>query len=186
VVFHTPSDGAVVVRRESLPPFGERNSRTQKMRVVCCAGSCSIKTHTYIHPRGRQHEKTTMREELNANHPPGFFFSRALALASSILGKKARVEGQATLNSIVERDTGGSREKKAIEPVDWFSGCVVEEYPSIGDLICMEKSSNRETLSRQNINSAPTMVDDLPGCVVEEIPWLIDQQTTDTLCNWRS
>jgi hypothetical protein len=104
---------------------------------------------------------------------------RALALASSILRKKARVEGRAALNSIVERDTGGSREKKATEPVDWFSGCVVEEDPSIGDLICMEKSSNRETLTRQNINSAQTMVDDLPGCVVEEISWLIDQQATD-------
>jgi hypothetical protein len=104
---------------------------------------------------------------------------RALALASSILRKKARVEGRAALNSIVERDTGSSKEKKVTEPVDWFSGCVVEEDPSIGDLTCMEKSSNRETLTRQNNNSAPTMVDDLPGCVVEEIPWLIDQQATD-------
>jgi hypothetical protein len=104
---------------------------------------------------------------------------RALALASSILRKKARVEGRAALNSIVERDTGSSKEKKVTEPVDWFSGCVVEEDPSIGDLTCMEKPSNRETLTRQNNNSAPTMVDDLPGCVVEEIPWLIDQQATD-------
>jgi hypothetical protein len=103
---------------------------------------------------------------------------RALALASSILRKKARVEGRAALTSIVERDTGSSKEKKVTEPVDWFSGCVVEEDPSIGDLTGMEKSSNRETLTRQNNNSAPTMVD-IPGCVVEEIPWLIDQQATD-------
>jgi hypothetical protein len=103
---------------------------------------------------------------------------RALALASSILRKKARVEGRAALTSIVERDTGSSKEKKVTEPVDWFSGCVVEEDPSIGDLTCLEMSSIRETPTRQNNNSAPTMMDDLPGCVVEEIPWLIDQQDT--------
>jgi hypothetical protein len=104
---------------------------------------------------------------------------RALALASSILRKKARVEGRAMLNSIVEQDVDSSRARKVTEPVDWSSGCVVEEDPSIGDLICNEKSSNRETLTRLDDNSAPTMVDDLPGCVVEEIPWLSDQLATD-------
>jgi hypothetical protein len=102
-----------------------------------------------------------------------------LALASSILRKKAQVEGRAVLNSIVEQDVDNSRAKKVTEPVDGFSGCVVEEDPSIGDLICNEKSSNREMLTRLDNNSAPTMVDDLPGCVVEEIPWLSDQLTTD-------
>jgi hypothetical protein len=101
---------------------------------------------------------------------------RALALASSILRKRARVEGRATLNSIVERNTGSSKEAEVTEPANWFSGCVVEEDPSIGDLPCLEMSSIRETPTRQNNNSAPTMMDDLPGCVVEEIPWLIDQQ----------
>jgi hypothetical protein len=104
---------------------------------------------------------------------------RALALASSILRKKARVEGRAVLNSIVEQDAGCSRAKKETEPVDWFSGCVVEEDLSIGDLMCNEKPSARETLTRQDNNSAPTKVDDLPGCVVEEIPWLSDLQATD-------
>jgi hypothetical protein len=104
---------------------------------------------------------------------------RALALASSILRKKARVEGRAVLNSIVEQDVDSSRARKVTEPVDWSSSCVVEEDPSIGDLICKEKSSNRETLTRLDDNSAPTMVDDLPGCVVEEIPWLSDQLATD-------
>jgi hypothetical protein len=104
---------------------------------------------------------------------------RALALASSILRKKARVERRAALNSIVEQDAGCSRAKKETEPVDWFSGCVVEEDLSIGDLMCNVKPSTRETLTRQDNNSAPTKVDDLPGCVVEEIPWLSDLQATD-------
>jgi hypothetical protein len=101
---------------------------------------------------------------------------RALALASSILRKRARVEGRATLNSIVERNTGSGMEAEVTEPVNWLSGCVVEEDPSIGDLKCLEMSSIRETPARQNNNSATVMLDDLPGCVVEEIPWLTDQQ----------
>jgi hypothetical protein len=96
---------------------------------------------------------------------------RALALASSILRKKARVEGRATLKSIVERETGSSKEQNVTEPVGWCSGCVVEEEPPAGDSTGMEKSNNGEMLTIQNNDSAPTMMDDIPGCLVEEIPW---------------
>jgi hypothetical protein len=103
---------------------------------------------------------------------------RALALASSILRKKARVERRAVLNTIVEQGAGCSRTEKETEPADLFSGCVVEEDLSIGDLPCDEKPSAMETLSRQGTKCIPTKDDDLPGCVVEEIPWTGDLQAT--------
>jgi hypothetical protein len=104
---------------------------------------------------------------------------RALALASSILRKKARVERRAMLNTIVEQDAGCSRIEKETEHADLFSGCVVEEDLSIGDLPCDEKPKAMEMLSRRDDKSTPTMDDDLPGCVVEEIPWMGDLQATE-------
>ena len=59
-----------------------------------------------------------------------------------------------------------------------FPSCVVEEDLSLGDLPCDEKPSAMETLSRQDTKCIPTKDDDLPGCVVEEIPWTGDLQAT--------
>jgi hypothetical protein len=101
---------------------------------------------------------------------------RALALASSILRKKARVERRAMLNTIAEQDAGCSRIEKETEQADLFPGCVVEEDPSIGDLLCDEKPKALETFSKRDDKSTPTMEDDPPGCVVEEIPWVGDLQ----------
>jgi hypothetical protein len=103
---------------------------------------------------------------------------RALALASSILRKKARVERRALLNTIVEQGAGCSRAEKETETADLFPICVVEEDLSIGDLPCDEKPSAMETFSRQGTKCIPTKEDDLPGCVVEEIPWTGDLQAT--------
>jgi hypothetical protein len=102
-----------------------------------------------------------------------------LALASSILRKKARVERRVMLNTIVEPGAGCSRTEKETEPADLFSGCVVEEDLSIGDLPWDVKPSAMEKLSRQDVKGTPTMDDDLPGYVVEEIPWMGDLQATD-------
>jgi hypothetical protein len=86
---------------------------------------------------------------------------RALALASSILRKKARVERREALKTIVEHGAGCSRTVKESEHADLFFGCVVEEDLSIGDLICNEMPSARETLNRPDSKSAPTKDDDL-------------------------
>jgi hypothetical protein len=96
---------------------------------------------------------------------------RALALASSFLGKKARVEGRAMLNTIAEQDTACSRIEQGKEQVDAFPGCVVEEDPSMGDWMCDVMPKALETFSKREDKSMPTMDNDPPGCVVEEIPW---------------
>jgi hypothetical protein len=105
---------------------------------------------------------------------------RALALASSILRKKARAERRALLDTIAEPGVGCSRKDKAFKPSDKkeaetedvFPTCVVEEDPFMGDLPSVEKPRAMETtrvLARE---------DDFPGCIVEEIPWPGDLQAT--------
>jgi hypothetical protein len=103
---------------------------------------------------------------------------RALALASSILRKKARVEGRTLLDSITEQGAGCSRAGKEAETTVLFPSCVVEEDLSIGDLPRDEIQSAMETLSRQGTKRITTMEDDLPGCVIEEIPWQDDLNAT--------
>jgi hypothetical protein len=94
-----------------------------------------------------------------------------LALASSILRKKARVERRAMLNTIAEQDVGCSRIEKDTEQVDLFPGCVVEEDPSMGDWLCDMMPKALETFSKREDKSTSTMDNDPPGCVIEEIPW---------------
>jgi hypothetical protein len=104
---------------------------------------------------------------------------RALALASSILRKKARAERRALLDTIAEPGVGCSREdmtfkpsdKKEAETEDMFPTCVVEEDLSIGDLPSVEKPRAMETTSREGTKCISAREDDFPGCIVEEIPW---------------
>jgi len=98
---------------------------------------------------------------------------RALTMATSILRRRAREERRRMLDSIVERKAGCSRDglnsslntaRDGVHENDWPS-CIVEEDPSIGDLPSMELPCD--------INcpvQTMTRIDDVPGCLVEEIP----------------
>jgi hypothetical protein len=101
-----------------------------------------------------------------------------LALASSFLRKKARVERRAMLNTIAEQDAGCSRIEKETEQVDLFPGCVVVEDPSMGEWLGDEIPKALETFSKRDDMSSATMENEPPGCVVEEIPWEGDMQDT--------
>jgi hypothetical protein len=104
---------------------------------------------------------------------------RALALATSILRKKARAERMALLATIAEPGAGCSREDTTIKPGDKqeaeteavFPTCVVEEDPFMGDLLIDEKPRAMETTSREGTKLNLAREDDFPGCIVEEIPW---------------
>jgi hypothetical protein len=104
---------------------------------------------------------------------------RALALASSLIRKKARVERREMLNTIAEQDVCCSRIEKDTEQVDLFPGCVVEEDPSMGDWLCDMMPKALETFSKREDKSTPTMDNDPPGCMVEEIPWEGDLQDVE-------
>jgi hypothetical protein len=98
----------------------------------------------------------------------------ALSLASSILRKKARAERRMLLDTIVEQRAGCSREGlisnlsdvREAEPEVALPTCIVEEDPSIGDLLCIEEPRAMEGSVR-----ALNREDDVPGCIIEETPW---------------
>jgi hypothetical protein len=102
---------------------------------------------------------------------------RALALATSILRKKARAERLARLATIAEPGVGCSRDVKrnassALQKVgteEEFPPCIVVEDPSMEDLSIFEKT--RVATHPEACRPTPTLLDDTPGCIVEEIPW---------------
>jgi hypothetical protein len=102
---------------------------------------------------------------------------RALALATSILRKKARAEKLARLATIAEPGVGCSRDVKenasgALQEAgieEEFPPCIVVEDPFMEDLSIIEKT--RAATHREECRPTPTLVDDTPGCIVEEIPW---------------
>jgi hypothetical protein len=96
---------------------------------------------------------------------------RVMALASSFLRKKARVEGRAMLNTIAEQNVGCSIIEQGNEQENLFPGCVVEEDPSMAEWLDEVMPKASETISKREDKSKPMMDNDPPGCVVEEIPW---------------
>jgi hypothetical protein len=104
---------------------------------------------------------------------------RALALATSILRKKARAEKLALLATIAEPGAGCSRDVKANTPGDRqeagteeeFPPCIVVEDPFMEDLSIAEKTRATEATHREERRPILAQEDDTPGCIVEEIPW---------------
>jgi hypothetical protein len=96
---------------------------------------------------------------------------RALALASSILRKRAWAEGRTELDSIIEQGSGCSRVGKEADTMLPFPSCVVEEDMTLGNLPSNELKRDMDTPSEQSTKRTMTVDDDLPGCVIEEIPW---------------
>jgi hypothetical protein len=100
-----------------------------------------------------------------------------LALATSILRKKARAERLTRLATIAEPGVGCSRDVKrnapnALQKVgteEEFPPCIVVEDPSMEDLSIFEKTQVANHL--EACRPTPTLLDDTPGCIVEEIPW---------------
>jgi hypothetical protein len=104
---------------------------------------------------------------------------RALALATSILRKKARAEKRALLATIAEPGAGCSRDVKTNTPEDRqdagteeeFPPCVVVEDPFMEDLTIVEKTRATEATHQEKRTPIPAQDDYIPGCIVEEIPW---------------
>jgi hypothetical protein len=103
---------------------------------------------------------------------------RALALATSILWKKARVEKLALLATIAEPGAGCSRDIKTNTPEDRqeagneeeFPPYIVVEDPFMEDLSIVEKNRATEATHQEEHTPIPTQEDYTPGCIVEEIP----------------
>lgn len=104
---------------------------------------------------------------------------RALALATSILRKKARAEKLALLANIAEPGAGYSRDVKTNTPEDRqdagneeeFPPCVVVEEPFMEDLTIVEKTCATEATHQEKRTPIPAQDNYIPGCIVEEIPW---------------
>jgi hypothetical protein len=102
---------------------------------------------------------------------------RALALATSILRKKNRAERRARLAIIAEPGVGCSRIVKGNEPEalqkggpeEEFPPCIVVEDPSMEDMSFLVQT--RVATHLEACKPTPTLLDDTPGCIVEEIPW---------------
>jgi hypothetical protein len=111
---------------------------------------------------------------------------RALALATSILRKKARAEKLALLATIAESGAGCSRDATTITPgdrqeagtEDEFPTCFVVEDPFMEDLSIAEKPRAIEATHREERRPNLALEDDIPGCIVEEIPWPGDNNPT--------
>jgi hypothetical protein len=106
---------------------------------------------------------------------------RALALATSILRQRAREEQIKRLTTIAEPSVGCSSESRGIAPgvlqnsgsTEEFPPCIIEEDPSMAptmDFPNLGEEPQEETHPEVcKLNS--TLLDDIPGCLVEEIPW---------------
>jgi hypothetical protein len=111
---------------------------------------------------------------------------RALALATSILRKKARAEKLALLATIAESGAGCSQDATAITPgdreeaatEDEFPTCIVVEDSFMEDLSIAEKPRAIEATHREECRPNLAQEDDIPDCIVEEIPWLGDNSPT--------
>jgi hypothetical protein len=98
-------------------------------------------------------------------------------LATSILRKKKRVERRARLAIIAEPGVGSSQHVKGYEsealqkggPEEEFPPCIVVEDPSMEDMSFPVQS--RVATHQEACKPSPTLLDDTPGCIVEEIPW---------------
>jgi hypothetical protein len=111
---------------------------------------------------------------------------RALAMATSILRKKARAEKLALHAIIAETGAGCSSETTTIKPgdrqedgvADAFPTCYVEEIPFMEDLTTTPEPQAMEATHRDGSGPKIALADDIPGCIVEEIPWPGDYSPT--------
>jgi hypothetical protein len=93
---------------------------------------------------------------------------RALALATSIIRKKAKEEKRALLATIAEPRAGCSRDEQDAGLEEVFPPCVVVEDPTMEDLTLVERT---EATLQEKCTPTPVQDDYIPGCIVEEIPW---------------
>jgi hypothetical protein len=102
---------------------------------------------------------------------------RALAMATSILRKKNRAERRARLAIIAEPGVGSSQQVKEHEsvvlqkggPEEEFPPCIVVEDPSMADMPF--PAQTQLAPHQEACKPSPTLLDYIPGCLVEEIPW---------------
>jgi hypothetical protein len=141
-------------------------------------GTCIHPPDTMVRKRGRPRRGSAWNAH-KAQRRRKEQLERALALATSILRKKARAEKLALLATIAESGAGCSREATTIKPGDRqeaeteaaFPTCFVEEDPFMEDLSIEEEPRAIETTNREGTRLNLAREDDFPGCIVEEIPW---------------
>jgi hypothetical protein len=110
---------------------------------------------------------------------------RALALATSILRQRARAERMERLATIAEPSVGCSSDFRGMAPgalqnsgsKEEFPPCIIVEDPSLA--LSMEDPSLCEKTPAETHPEAckfnTTLLDDIPGCIVEEVPWPGDE-----------
>jgi hypothetical protein len=110
---------------------------------------------------------------------------RALALATSILRQRARAERIERLATIVALNVGCSSDSRGMAlgvlqnsgSKEEFPPCIIEEDPSLalsmGDPSFCEKTHAETHPEACKFNL--TLLDDTPGCIVEEVPWPGDE-----------
>jgi hypothetical protein len=101
-------------------------------------------------------------------------FERALAMATSLLRKKARAEKMALLSTIAEKGAGCSKADTArMEDgtEDMYPACIVEEDPNLEDLTTVEAPRDTVRSCREESKPISGLDVDFPGCIVEEVPW---------------
>jgi hypothetical protein len=105
---------------------------------------------------------------------------RALSMATSILQKKPRAEQLAMHAIIAETGAGCSSETTTIKPgdsqEDVFPTYYVEEISFMEDLATTPEPQAVE--AKHQDGSGPKIADDIPRCIVEEIPWPGDYSPT--------
>jgi hypothetical protein len=110
---------------------------------------------------------------------------RALALATSILRQRARAERMERLATIAEPSIGCSSDSRGMAPgamknsgsKEEFPPCIIMEDPSLA--LSMEDPSFCEKTPEETHPEAckfnSTLLEETPGCVVEEVPWPGDE-----------
>jgi hypothetical protein len=110
---------------------------------------------------------------------------RALALATSILRQRARAERMERLATIAEPSVGCSSDFRGMAlgalqnsgSKEEFPPCIIVEDPSLA-LSMEDPSLCKKTHVVTHLEACkftPTMLDDTPGCIVEEVPWPGDE-----------
>jgi hypothetical protein len=110
----------------------------------------------------------------------------ALSMATSILRKKARAEQLALHAIIVETGAGCSSETMEIKPrdrqedgvADAFPNCYMEEISFMENLVNTPEPQAMEVKHQDGSGPKISLADDIPRCIVEEIPWPGDYSPT--------
>jgi len=141
--------------------------------ALCCCGVGTLDLVSMVRERARSRRGSAW-DAHRAQRRRKQHLEHALSMASSILRRRAREERRRLLDSIVERKAGCSRDgfisnlstARDVEHETEWPSCIVEEDPSIGDLPCMEVPCAMNCPVR-----TVTRDDEVPGCLIEEIPW---------------